>query len=65
MGLTYLMDARQVRDTLVAALEKDDRVDSVQPLGNCVHVHAGDVEFEIVIRTAPPERRWSEAITVL
>ena len=50
------MKVDQVRDIVTWALEHlDDNSVRVQPIGNSVHLYAGDDEFEIVIRTMDPK----------
>ena len=50
------MNVGQVRDIITWALEhlKDENI-QVQPIGNSVHLYAGDSEFEIVIKTMDPK----------
>ena len=50
------MDVDQIREVITFALEhlQNEKV-KVVPLGNRVHLYAGDGEFEIVIRTMDPK----------
>ncbi len=50
------MNTIDLRSIIEEHLKEDDRVSRVFGLGNCVYVHAGEAEFEIVVRTAKPER---------
>ena len=50
------MDVEKIRDVITFALEhlQGERI-KVVPLGNRVHLYAGDDEFEVVIRTMDPK----------
>jgi len=45
----------EVRKILADALVKCEGFDKITPLGNCVYVHVGDKEYEVVLRTVRPD----------
>jgi hypothetical protein len=50
------MEVEDVREVIASALDEFQREDvRVVPLGNSVHLYAGDREFEIVIKTMDPK----------
>jgi hypothetical protein len=49
------MNSLDLRAIVEEHLKGDDRLERVFGLGNSVYVHVGEVEFEIVVRTARPE----------
>ncbi len=50
------MNTIDLRSIIEDHLNGDDRLERVFGLGNSVYVHVGEAEFEIVVRTAKPER---------
>lgn len=50
------MNSLDLRAIVEEHLNGDDRLGRVFGLGNSVYVHVGEAEFEIVVRTAKPER---------
>jgi len=54
------MDAKQIRDQVVEALQgRLDAEATIQPIGNSIHLFVEGTEFEMVIKTIEPERRLS------
>jgi hypothetical protein len=44
----------KARDLIADALAKCEEFDKILPLGNCVYVHVGNKEYEVVLRTVRP-----------
>ena len=45
------MNVIEVREIVAEALKKCEIFERVLPFGNCVYVHVGDKEYEVVLRT--------------
>jgi len=52
------MSIIELREMIATILAKEKVFDNVFPLGNVVYLHTGRDEYELVIRTVLPDKRW-------